>query len=140
MIELDYAWAAGFLDGDGSFSLRAYNRYKRNMIQPVVQSSQLCPEPLERLYKIADGGSINDNTVSPLGKQVWRIQIYGRDRLITFLNGIYPYLIVKQKQCGLLLQVLAKQKTRGENKPYTENEWDWFFDQKRRIEEWNAES
>ena len=140
MTQLDYAWAAGFIDGDGSFSLRAYKRYKRNMIEPVVQATQICPEPIERLYKIADGGYINDTSVTSLGKQIWRIQITGSDRLVTFLEGIYPHLVSKQKQCGLLLQVISKQRKRGGGKRYTEDEWSWFFEQKRKIEEWNAES
>ena len=109
MTELDYAWAAGFLDGDGSFSLRVYKRKGRYMVQPVVQASQQCPEPLERLYKIADGGSIYDKERSSVGRQMWKIQIVGIHRLTTFLEGIVPYLIVKQRQCDLLLQALHKQ-------------------------------
>ncbi len=62
MTELDYAWAAGFLDGDGSFSLRVYRYKKRHMVQPCVQSSQQCPEPIERglfilAYETSDFGT-----------------------------------------------------------------------------------
>ena len=139
MTELDYAWAAGFLDGDGSFSLRVYRKPYRHMIQPIVQSSQRCPEPMERLIKIANGGTFNDTTKTPLGKQVWRVQITGKERLLVFLKGIQPYLIVKQKQCDLLLDCLSRQKDKG-GSGYDENEWSWFFEQKGKIEAWNKES
>ena len=53
--DTDYAYAAGFIDGEGSFSLRVYNRnfkqfakkqgkiktYRRKMVQPVVAISIL---------------------------------------------------------------------------------------------------
>lgn len=39
--ETDYAWAAGFIDGDGSFSLRVYKYEYRHMIQPVIQLTQI---------------------------------------------------------------------------------------------------
>lgn len=149
----DYAWAAGFIEGEGSFSLRVYNRkfskyvkkqngiktYIRKMVQPVIQASQNNPAPLKKLrnltqfpiFKFSKGGNGHGNNI------YYRIQIVGLNRLIPFLIGIRPYLSQKTEQCDLLLEVCKRQGKRGTNK-YTMEQWNWFEDRKKEIEKLNA--
>lgn len=143
--EIDYAWAAGFIDGDGSFSLRVYKYEYRHMIQPIIQLTQISLEPLEKIYKLAGGGTFSSETNKKSGKEINRLAITGRDRVLTFLLRIQPYLINKQQPCNLLIEACKKQKSKSEcgrkincMSVYSSEEWIWFFEQKRQIEELNS--
>ena len=65
---IDVAWAAGFLEGDGTF---AYTR------TPMVAAFQIQKEPVERLARLF-GGVIRERR-TPKGKIIHVWQIYNRD-------------------------------------------------------------
>lgn len=149
-INTDYAWAAGFIDGEGSFSLRVYHRkftknkytkkekvYFRESIQPIVQISQMDKEPLKRIQWLANSprdpyAEYREDRSYPY----WHLYIIGKERLLKFLKKIQPYLLVKKEQCDLLIEALNRQGNRGCNR-YTDGEWDWFHNMKLKIEQIN---
>lgn len=68
-------WAAGFLEGEGSFGCwsksKAHGRYR----QFVVCAEQVQREPLERLLKLF-GGSINSGRVRDNKNRIFRWRVY----------------------------------------------------------------
>lgn len=138
MKDTDFAWAAGFIDGEGSFSIRVYRNGKKKMIQPVVQVTQFHPEPLQKLAGLCGlatwEGYLGTNGRSK--RLYWKIQILGRQKLLDFLSAIRPYIILKRPQCELLMQVVLRQKPRGHHH-YSDDEWKWFQAAKVEVEQMN---
>lgn len=56
IIETDAAWAAGFLDGEGCFSIRVAG----DSFHPIVEASQVDPRPLLKLQQMALKAKIID--------------------------------------------------------------------------------
>ena len=122
--ECDYAWAAGFVEADGSFSLNVVSRKSKHgteqlAIMPNVQASQVNPAPLIKLIQIAYH---KDSKKSKLffetksnGVIAIHANIVGRARLEEFLLRITPHISGKQKQVALLLEALKIQKPKGGN-------------------------
>lgn len=133
----DYAWMAGFLDGDGSFSLRVYKRPTRRMVEPIVQITQRHPEPIARFKALVAGGTGHVEEVD--GKSFYRLAIVGRERLIKLLDGVMPYLVNKRSVASLLRDALEMQGSRGIN-GYSEEVWAKFFSIKSEIEKINKET
>lgn len=132
----DYAWIAGFIDGDGSFSLRAYSTATRKMVQPVIQISQLHPASVSKIKNLI-GGTINQE--ENRGKTYYRIVILGQKRLRNLINNILPYLANKKSLAILFDEILNLRELRT-NKGYSEDIWNRFFEIKREIEKINRES
>lgn len=147
---IDYAWAAGFIDGEGSFSLRVYHRkftknkytkkeknYYRESVQPIIQISQIDKEPLMKIQKLSNSprNPYPENRPN-MNYPYWHLYIIGKERLLNFLKKIKPYLVVKKKQCELLIEALNRQGKRGTN-GYSNEEWEWFHKTKKQIENIN---
>jgi len=91
---IDVAWAAGFLEGEGSF---AHAR------SAVVAAPQIQREPLEQLQRLF-GGPIYERR-TPKGKIIHVWQIYSRNAAALMMT-IYPLMSPKrQEQISKVLQV-----------------------------------
>lgn len=147
----DYAWAAGFLDGDGSFSLGIVERKSKvlgapyTMHQPKIQASQNDPKPLIRLVKILclDAPLVKLYAeAKPWGQHVHKMNVTGREKLIPFLQNIIPHLTSKQQQAILLLEAAEMMNGRGgagkNHSVYTDAEKIRFKAIKQNIEALNA--
>jgi hypothetical protein len=68
-------WAAGFLEGEGTFGVYQYPHSKRG-VQYAVAAEQVQREPLERLLKIF-GGSINNGSTRSGRNRIFRWRCSG---------------------------------------------------------------
>ena len=80
---LDIAWAAGFIEGEGSF------------VRKKVTAVQVNPQPVEKLKELF-GGSLTYRTRVKPRQPYYRWQIHGA-RALGFAFTIYPFLSDKRK-------------------------------------------
>lgn len=125
-MEKELAWLAGFIDGEGSFSMY-YAKYsyilksgarkdERNWYSGVQTSFQLSNTNLEAMSKAISiinavfyehGISIPLNVIkrrTKTGLPVWKIAFGGRKRLVVFLPTIIPFLVGKKREAELIME------------------------------------
>lgn len=97
----DVAWAAGFLEGEGSFmSWRG---------KPRIKVSQVNREPLEQLQTLFDGpicldGGPARKKANPRRQEMWYWSLSG-PRAEAVMRAVYPYMSQKRRdQIDLALQ------------------------------------
>lgn len=104
MKELDYAWAAGFFDGEGSVTINVSKTGSRRLnpsYRLQITVTQVDIEPLIKLKNIFGGNWSTKIENNKLGKlPVSRWYLYGDDAA-RFLLVVRPYLVVKYKQADL---------------------------------------
>jgi hypothetical protein len=110
----DAAWAAGFLDGEGSFTIRSGNHGTFTL---VVEAGQIDPRPLLKLREMF-GGSVR---LAPRYKPSRDIYYYniGAKICADMLTVIRPFLVVKGEQADLLLQLRALMEANVTRGPLT---------------------
>jgi len=89
----DYAWAAGFIDGEGYTGAR---KTKHGTYQLSIQVHQKGREPLDRL-QATFGGAVY--TTGRLGIYKWSVQ--KKELVYDVLNALWPYLTEVKKQQAL---------------------------------------
>lgn len=90
----DLAWAAGFLDGEGCFSIKVKNSKPH---EPFIAAFQKATgEPIYKLQEMFGGAVrvISDG---------WEWRISGATSVRNALPLLIPYLVVKWTQADLLL-------------------------------------
>jgi hypothetical protein len=95
------AWAAGFLDGEGHFTIAL--THKGTNFRAIISASQTTSEPL-LLLQHWFGGSIRvytDKVKAHKPCYEWTVVGVG---LASLLEAITPYLIVKKRHADLILQ------------------------------------
>jgi hypothetical protein len=108
---VDIAWAAGFIDGEGHFSLRAVrNESRRNGVRfyPRVIVGQTKREPLDRLASLFQGAIRLRRQGHPGWRPVWEWSIAGGRRLRVVLPLLSPHLSVKREECDVLLEFVRR--------------------------------
>ena len=101
MKDTDAAWAAGFLDGEATFTARVT---ESGTFHVTVLVSQVMPAPLLKLKELF-GGNIHQrpahgNNGRPF--HVWALK--GPIVLRAMLTAILPYLVLKDKHAQMLLE------------------------------------
>lgn len=97
-LETELAWAAGFIDGEGSTTTR---KTKHNTYQLSLQIQQKGSEPLDKIKEIL-GGEVYASKVRP-GIFKWSIQ--KKESVINCLNQLWPYLTeVKKRQAIIAVE------------------------------------
>jgi hypothetical protein len=97
----EYAWAAGFVDGEGCFIMSANSHNDSYTVGLVV--SQTHPEPLDELARLFGGVVKLRKAPTAAGSPVYIWRIGGVEKLSPVLEEIVPYLKFKQRQAELLL-------------------------------------
>lgn len=99
------AWAAGFIDGEGSLQLRPYNRAgtasRRHF--PVIAVGQTVIEPLERLQEMYGGNIYLRTPANEKHRPCWAWTITGGLRTRACLERVMPWLVVKREEAEILL-------------------------------------
>jgi hypothetical protein len=97
---IDLAWAAGFLDGEGTINI---NEIKGKGVRQYLGATQVRKEPLERLMGLF-GGSIHYYEYSS-SFWVWRLQ--SAKKLVEIIPLLIPHFSVKRAEAELLLEYLT---------------------------------
>lgn len=97
MNKTDYAWVAGFLDGEGCFTVGVSREGRKH--DPKIQVSQKSLIPILRLIEIIGGRYCVDNR----GFYVYALS--GATQIRQVLPEIIPYLTLKKKEAELLLDL-----------------------------------
>jgi hypothetical protein len=112
-LKTQYAWAAGFIDGEGTISIKRYFRTRKDgsrfiAYQPFVSLSQAVVGGHEQgVIKMKElfGGSISnykdkrDNVRYPTMQ--WSVV---SKNAMNCINLIYPYLVAKKDNANILLR------------------------------------
>lgn len=92
--ELELAWLAGLLEGDGSFELA---RNGPNTVAPTLRIAMLDKDVIDRVAEMF--GSPVYSYLTPKGdKTMWRTQISKRAVVEPILKQILPYLGSRRKE------------------------------------------
>lgn len=95
-----YAWSAGFFDGEGWVG-----RTSKNSV--AVQVSQAHPEVLEELVKLYGGKIYGPYKTKTAKKPIYRWCVYGEEKCYLILEKMWPYLkSVKRAQARMAIPAL----------------------------------
>jgi hypothetical protein len=105
-----YAYLAGLIDGEGSFTLHHYINKKTGYSHGVRAMIQLCNTSYEVMAfskywfdKMTGMETCLFSTEKTINsKKIWRIKIADKTRIPKILKRIKPFLIIKKRQAELL--------------------------------------
>jgi hypothetical protein len=98
--DVDAAWAAGFIDGEGYLgTVRASGH-----IQPRIVAGQCTLEPLEKLRDVFGGCVYAHKKQRVEWRRFWAWQMQGGSCLRVAL-AIRPFLVVKAEQADILIEL-----------------------------------
>ena|ERR1039458_7190436 len=129
MNELDLAWAAGFLDGEGGFFIyKIRKRDKYDCVRGHLKVNQAVHrDPIDRLHDLFGGSVTERRTRTVTGKRVYEWQMSRSADLQASLPLVLPYMIVKRDQAELLLKLSTYYKNGGRGgSPYREEREDIY--------------
>jgi len=117
---LDLAWAAGFLDGEGTISFQRHNATSKAHPSPyfnlVLFASNSNKEALIRLQRLF-GGSVASHQKVAGHKRVYRWRLYG-SKAITIIALLLPYFTVKREVANLAVSYSMRPKEKLTGKLY----------------------
>lgn len=114
--EIDKAYLAGIIDGEGHIGIRIRDKLLSLCIQITNTDAQL----IEWIRKRLEGIRMYVNKVDSFDKghfgkkTVWIIKIYQTLSIKMLLDALLPYLIVKRKKAELVLRAIDKKLTINE--------------------------
>ena len=106
---VDYAWAAGFLDGEGTFLATP----RGSSYQPQIAAAQVVPEPIERLHALLGGTVQVVNDKRPQHRPYWRWGLWGATAVRAVVPPLLPHLTTKRREAELLLALAELILPRG---------------------------
>lgn len=120
MTDTDIAWAAGFIDGEGNFSIT----WSGTNLYCLVQAANTDRRPLEKLVALF-GGKIYVHSKGNDRHAVsykWRTVAAGASAAA---EKVLPYLMVKSEQAKIVIefQKLVRRKIPGFNRALSDEEF-----------------
>lgn len=113
-MDTEYAWAAGFLDGEGTITIKRYLRRGRIYFQPYVSCTQAEGmnhfEAIDHLQALF-GGSVAHGKAKP-PRTATRQWICASQKAVECLKKVRPYLRIKHVNADILLGYYHKTSTR----------------------------
>lgn len=110
MSEIEYAWAAGFMDGEGcffaSFIERDRGTYTVNL-RPLVSAAQISRAPLERLQGLFGGHlpeqpRVRSESDRKNARPIWLWQLSSSKDILFLCEKLLPHLTVKKEQAEIM--------------------------------------
>lgn len=93
--EIEIAWLAGLLEGEGSFGLDARSAKRYNVStappSPFLRISMTDQDIIERVSKLVNKNYFSPKRLIATGKQVYIVHIGDRATLRTLLPRLFPY-------------------------------------------------
>jgi len=113
-----HAWAAGFMDGEGHFSVaigRKSTVNARQSISCTITATQVSREPLDRFMLLYGGKVMFIDRKDPSGRQqnVHRWYVCDSVRIGSIIPLWLPYLTVKLDEAEVMLQIVNLTPARG---------------------------
>lgn len=112
----EFAWLAGVVDAEGSFSM-SYQTVRRHRYVTTVRKIRARIKTTDPVL-IPYIASLLDHSYSKLNN-VYEITFYGRD-LVQLIINILPFLYVKRRHAEICLAAMKIKN--GQNSPYTKQE------------------
>lgn len=112
-------WTAGFIDGEGSITIKRYNRNGRIVYQPFISCCQANPNGGDKaiqFLKDTFGGSISryNQKGQRNATTLWAITSQGA---LQFAKRLYPYLTIKKERAKILIDYYETiEKGKGYNR------------------------
>lgn len=122
--ELDKAWAAGILDGEGCISISKENHTDTRaglLHRPRVRVQMTHELTVRRLRDLFGGHILTVDGASVGRKMSWDWRLRHPQQVSTFLRGVLPYMVTKREEAILLLDALLVwgERTVGPGRPLT---------------------
>lgn len=115
---LSVAWAAGFLDGEGCFTIT--RSAPRRQFAPRIHAAQIVQEPLDKLLELFGGHvALRDTRHRPL----WYWEVAGATAVVRVLPLLIPHLLVKRAQAEMLLEFASRIDPRNGGKRLSDDEF-----------------
>jgi hypothetical protein len=115
MKDTDAAWAAGFLDGEGSFGIYMG---PTGWIKVTVQAAQVSNIPLLKLQEMFGGYIIPINRRrTARERDAFKWHLAKTSDLHFFLDAVTPYLVLKKAQAELIRVALNHPKANNNGIP-----------------------
>lgn len=111
--EVDSAWAAGFIDGEGSFHIRLRRENRSHVL--VLRAAQTRLDPLVKLQVMYGGAVRSPKKRKDHHQVVYLWEIMG-DGAVRAIRSMRPFLIVKPIRADVCLALAALRKPRGVNR------------------------
>lgn len=110
----DYIWAAGFLDGEGSFYMdKRLTRGKYLTVRSHVMANQaVYAAPIEKLHGLFGGTYRERKARTSTGKRVYEWQVTANEDVANTLTLVLPFLVVKKPLAELQLELTHHQGNR----------------------------
>ncbi len=110
----DLAWAAGFLDGDGCFTL---NKHSSRGTHPTSRSLhvgavQVGTAPLEVLEQML-GGKVTRLGITKGGNEIHQWRLSSADNVKRVVPMLLPYLRFKRREAEIVLEFAQTMRPRG---------------------------
>lgn len=117
-------YLAGFMDGEGCIGLYKHkdNRTKNGFtISALVSIGNTDKSLLNEIQKLSNGVVVDHKHKNNNAKMLYNLQIQNHQDIISFLELIYPYLILKKEQAKLMID-FCKKRVKSQGKTYTQSE------------------
>ncbi len=133
MTELDLAWAAGFIDGEGCFCL-SKNKDDRKRTEGYCSHraslavSNTCADSVRELQRIFKCGTFTAlKRLQPNHKPQYRWQVRDKANLIRIILSLLPYFRTKRAAAEVCIafcikRAAANSKGRGRYAPYSQDD------------------
>lgn len=102
MTELELAWLAGFLDGEGSVNIGRMHQHGKVHYEAAVVVCNTHLETIERI-QVWLGGKLTTRNEPERRKPCYYLGWYGA-RALEVAAMVVPFLVTKKRQADLLLQ------------------------------------
>jgi hypothetical protein len=100
--ELRHAWAAGFLDGEGCFTLAKRAGFDVDVSrQPSISASQIASDPLQILADLF-GGRVRFQGVTKGGHDVHQWAITESQLIVAAIDKLGPFLVNKKCEAEIV--------------------------------------
>lgn len=124
--ELDLAWAAGFMEGEGS--IRISKPAERNWGSLTVSATNTERAPIEKLQAMQAGCLKRASVASAHHRQGWVWTIAAR-RAALFLRSIRPYVVGERTRAKIdfALSFQEQKRISARSEEYRQAQWEWYW-------------
>jgi hypothetical protein len=119
--ELEKAYLAGFLDGEGTISLRLRTQYGKQFFTPIVSLCSTDKDIIDWATAVIGYGSVQyKSKEKENNKACYWTRLRGINSIETFILDVFPYIHMKRKKklAVLMLEwITLHKKTKNEQHP-----------------------